>query len=364
MDIFREKQAFEYFSSKEIFNNENADAEIEDIQKLIWEALDILQKPIPSEIYKVYFYTPEILSLLTTKIWNEINYDKRMLLISKDRGSKNIAKLIPKDKSHFTFRILGESGVYPNISFNNERVTYTPYAGAPFLITEESIEEMLMASEVSFLNKNELIAAAGIILTSTETRLHFSFDSSPSINLTRNLYLKLNEQLRIPFVMELMSILDEKPVSTNYTYGNYQEKIKDLQIFYTRVETSNELLLRTFFFLIKSIMLWENRMFGEDAISNVFFSIEGALLLMQLANGTKSDKIDLILLQKVFNEQFENGADLFEFIQEAYDKRVDIVHPNPRGKANWCPDLLADDFYEYYEIVIELINYYLVKSNK
>ncbi len=362
MDIFSEQKAFEYFESEEIFD-ERKKGEIKDVKKLLQNALDILEKPFPQEALSEYFYTPEVLFLVSINIWNSISYDKRKILIQRRIGLDTLHKSYSPDKIHYSARVLGAHGRYPNIPFHSDMAIYTQYSGIPLLITQENDEERNNSSEVCFLNKNELLMAAGIILTSPNTRLHFSFDLSTSIDITSSLYLSLSEESRIPFFVELLGVLDIMPNATKYTYGNYIKEMRNLKAFLSIVDSDNQLLLRTLYLLTKSRMLWENGIFGEDAISNIFFAVEGALLLIQEANGGTSDKINLLLLEEIFAQQFHRGKDTFEFIKEAYEKRIKIVHPNPRGGTYWAPFLIQDDFYEYYEIVIELVNYYLMKTN-
>ncbi len=106
-------------------------------------------------------------------------------------------------------------------------------------------------------------------------------------------------------------------------------------------------------------MLWHNWNFGEEAIANVFFSLEGCVHLIQEKQGVHQAGLDLKKIRDVFVDNFENGDDLFEFIQEAYEKRIAIVHAKPFGTPEWTPFLMADDFYDYFDVAKALINYVL-----
>jgi len=107
-------------------------------------------------------------------------------------------------------------------------------------------------------------------------------------------------------------------------------------------------------------MLWDNRNFQEEAIANVFFCLEGCLHLIQEKHGVHQTGLDLDRLRKIFSNNFRNGESLFDFIVEAYEKRIAIVHAKPFGCSEWSPFLLADDFYEYFQIARELMNFILI----
>lgn len=104
-------------------------------------------------------------------------------------------------------------------------------------------------------------------------------------------------------------------------------------------------------------MLWGNPCFGEDAIANVMFCLEGTLLLVQRRQGLSDEKIDIKALDGIFKAAFDRGEELFDFIKEGYDKRISIVHPSPTEGPKWIPQLLADDFYEYYDVARMLLIY-------
>lgn len=119
--------------------------------------------------------------------------------------------------------------------------------------------------------------------------------------------------------------------------------------------------MRTSSYFIKAILLWSNPVFGEDAIANVCFGLEGCLFLIQRKHGNRGAKINLAQLETIFEKVFPSGTELFEFITEAYEKRISIVHPLPRWGAEWSPPLYAADYYEYLDICKSLLNYVLIE---
>ena len=57
---------------------------------------------------------------------------------------------------------------------------------------------------------------------------------------------------------------------------------------------------------------------------------------------------------------FPNGENYFSSLEGGYEKRISIIHAEPDWGAEWSPFLQADDFYDYFEISKELINYILI----
>jgi hypothetical protein len=63
---------------------------------------------------------------------------------------------------------------------------------------------------------------------------------------------------------------------------------------------------------------------------------------------------------KFSGDKLTRGENLFEFIEEAYEKRIAIVHPEPVWGSEWNPSLMAEDLYDYFKISRELLNYILI----
>ena len=109
-------------------------------------------------------------------------------------------------------------------------------------------------------------------------------------------------------------------------------------------------------------MLWANKSFAEDAIANLLFAIEGALLLLQKKHGVDPKRIDPKALLAIFEEIFDNGKKIFTFIQNGYDKRIQIVHANPKSGPCWNPRLSEKDYDSYYDIAMMLLIYIITED--
>ena len=169
----------------------------------------------------------------------------------------------------------------------------------------------------------------------------------------------MNINLRFTPIFERYGGRGLSPDISLYEFRDFKNFINDFNNLYDAFSIRDHLLLRTSNYLVKSIMLWKNRMYGEEALANVLFSIEGGLHLMRRKYGDHSKKLNLKLLERVFIDKFPDGSNLFEFIQEGYHKRISIVHPEPNWGAKWMPFLMAEDFYEYYRISKRLMNFVL-----
>jgi hypothetical protein len=82
---------------------------------------------------------------------------------------------------------------------------------------------------------------------------------------------------------------------------------------------------------------------------------------MQKKFGDNSTKLNRKLLRDGFIKNWQNGENLYDFIEEAYYKRISLIHPEPDWGANWKPFLMADDFYDYFNICRELLNFILIE---
>jgi hypothetical protein len=123
---------------------------------------------------------------------------------------------------------------------------------------------------------------------------------------------------------------------------------------------SHPLLLRTARLFVKATMLWRTDGMAEDAVATLFFSLEGCLLLFQEVAGGREDRLDRRLLRAEFERIFDRGAGLYDFIEDAMGwggTRARLVHPQLSRIEGWQPFVMADDYFEYNQIVRTLLKY-------
>lgn len=302
-------------------------------------------------------------------------------LLREDRvklndGLKNLYQLLKSEKGkyYWKFRILGSRGFYPRPTIKRGDIYYTHFHLKPILLTKnryESEEQFNNSSEITIVTRNELKFATAVFCSSIGLD-HVHFNSFESLELDGKIMSTIPEELQLVIFMELMEykrkcypvthyggeFADESPVG--YLYGTYN-KINDFNLAFDAFSIRDHLLMRTSNHLMKSVMLWMNRTFAEDAIMHTFIGLEGCLHLLQKKWGDSKPQLNLKLLQEKFANTLESEQ-VFDFIQEAYHKRIKLVHPEPKWGAEWNPFLMAEDFYEYFKISRWLLFYYLTDT--
>ena len=312
-------------------------------------------------------YNKYLMNYLSMQCWKRLpttirmeNKDKIKCLFSEKEKGKRIKA-----------RILGTEGTYPNTLLANEKSYYSFINHIPILVTDDE-DPFDLDSEVSFLNLNELLFAASVMTIPNYPRVNIQFSQNYIITLNDNALIGLNEKDKAGLLLELIFTQyardDEPHFFTNfrvdqkqYHYCDFYGRKEEYQKVFSGIKYKDQLMLRTMFYFIKAQMLWSNRCFGEDAIANVLFSIEGALLLLQHKHGYSKTKINLTALSDIFGA-FNNGESLFSFIQEGYMKRTTIVHPSPTNGVEWTPFLMAEDYYEYYDIARSLLHHLITSE--
>jgi hypothetical protein len=330
------------------------------IREAISHLLSIMELPDFLSAFPASVYNQHVLDHLSIALWNTSTTKLRMYL--KEQNVDPVDFRVMMGEKNFKARLLGAEGRYPNVEIHDGTSIYAFRAGLPIILTND--DDSMKDSEVGFLNAAELKLSAAIMLEPEHRGLSIHFDDENILRISTNALIGLSPQNMVDLSFELLllksrrqkhgsSAIDRK----TYEFAEFNQKSKSLTEILKSIDTSDELQMRTLFYLVKSRMLWTNRCFGEDAIANVMFCLEGALLLLQRRNALQDDKIDTKALSEIFKSTFRRGEELFEFVSEGYDKRISIVHPSPSDGPKWMPFLLADDFYEYYDIARMLLIY-------
>ena len=342
-----------------------------DLEFVFNSIVDCADLPVPSSELYDYFLSPDIIKLLLFQIHNQdrVAIDTRKKI--REDFDQTMSMIKTSNGDRFTqVRILGYQGSYPNIDIERGDCVYTNYNLLPTLITTNSSSSEAKYSgysEVSWMTRNELRFATAVICAAESGLFYFYFNHHDTFVLNHSLVKKLPRELRNTFLYHLIRInsrfTSERIAefdTAHFDFGNFRNHLPYFERLFDRFDLTNQLLMRTAFYLVKSIMLWNNRVFAEEAIANVFFSLEGSLHLIQKKHGSPEPKLNLRELKQIFSEQLPRRENLFEFIEEAYDKRISIVHPEPVWGAEWNPFLMAEDFYDYFNICRELLNYFLI----
>jgi hypothetical protein len=331
--------------------------------------LDFLGLPVPDRPLYQYFLNSQFIAFLLHQLADKSlppeHYTKYDNLINTLRQERF--------RSFIQYRELDVNGIYPNLTIARRGARYIINQGYPILITSNHSSEYIPSSEVAWITRNELKFATSVACAAAD-RTFYLFISYPGGVRVDHEHLKaVPAAHRTPFLAEWTRIQNyfsptnglfsrtPKRDITGYEFGPFEKYLPEFDELYSAFHIRDQLLMRTASCFVKAILLWTNPVFGEDAIANVFFSLEGCLFLIQRKHGNTEKKINRTQLKAIFEKTFPRGEELFEFITEAYDKRISIVHPLPRWGSEWSPFLSADDYFDYLHICKSLLNYVLME---
>lgn len=269
----------------------------------------------------------------------------------------------------FRYRSFSPLGTYPNKPLKTANVEYFLDAGRPQLLVNSKIhaEEIFDTdSEVHYLNRWEVVFATSLSLATHPYHTLAYFDNGYFPYIPGNLIRKardiphlFNEYRRISKGLRLGPVAIEHPASS-FRFYSIDVADRFYKIFH-KFDHSNPLLLRTCFTYIKAQMLWVSEMFHEDALLNLFLTIEGSLSLIHQKINPTQKNVNFKAVNDYIEQNFPNGNYIVRDLAEAYEKRLQIVHPNSKHTVAWTPILGYSDFglYEWY---CKLFINYLIDS--
>ena len=331
---------------------------------------------IRPEIQK-YFLHPNVLSdLLNRVFWAEI-LDRNDRISLRDEYS-SLSSLIKEINSWFIidFRILMPGSDYPNIDLQRRWTRYTIYNQIPVLQTKKARIKWFLSetSVIHWLSREELKFLSCLMCAPEIWPIPFlNFSYHDFIRIDECVLASVPDNLKISFLKEYLDIKNRftpigsggynrkrYPDISDYEFINFEISLKAFNKLFDSFSIRNDLLLRTCNHFVKWRLHWNNPLHYEEAIVNNFICLEGCLHLIQKKFGDYTPKINMKLLSEIFKKEFHNWENLFEFIKEAYEKRISLVHPEPEWWAEWNPWIMSDDYYEYFSINRMLLRYILI----
>jgi hypothetical protein len=156
----------------------------------------------------------------------------------------------------------------------------------------------------------------------------------------------------------------------NYDFRGADINYKLLSKAYNSINKKDFLTIRGLSVLIKSIMLSLHHQFIEEAIINLFISLEASLrlilrVLKQKGNKNPTSEDAMNYLLKAFDMPplyINDGSKLRHmknYFQEYYESRIKSVHPESRFGIFPHAQLEFDDFYELKDDLIEVFTFLL-----
>jgi hypothetical protein len=339
--------------------------------KVFDDLLLVLGLPQPSKELYVYFLKPSVISELIRILHNEFRPLR-----------KDIAELrkLSYINSPYFYRIreLGNYGDYPHKNFTRRNQSYVVQNGLPYLITKNNMNTEDSAgtfyTEISHITRNEIKFAATYLANEASTGMCLYFEGNTR-DANAQIIVDVPESIRVQFLVEYSTLFNSVdsdyylygvkhplPTSQSYEYREFDVTDANFLKFYDAFSINDYLLLRVATYLVKGTMLWRPEPYREEALANIFFALEGCLLMLQRKHDLRFDKIDRRNLPKLFNELFAQGEGLFDFIDEAVGwggRRASIVHPQLSAEYSWLPPLSFEDFRDYQEIVRMILTYVL-----
>lgn len=270
-------------------------------------------------------------------------------------------------------RFRPEGGVYWGFPFQAEDGHYFFWDDEPILLTrvsKEWLEEQRWGTELGWIVRPEVRMLASLSFPVEDGFCWFQLSNEvydvpedlivgDEPALSQGAVERASIAMRILTRPEMADDSDFKSrvfKSCPYEFRTEWVSPENARKFYDCFDINDDLTLRIAFYLLKSVMLWnyEGQIFGEDACANLFFGLEGCLrLIHRRIFGTPNFEFQPTLAH--IEDTFNMGYD--RWLKDAHEKRVKIVHPEPRMKTGWLPSLMEDDFYENYEMAMDLVYY-------
>jgi hypothetical protein len=274
-------------------------------------------------------------------------------------------------------RFRAQEGYYYGFPFHADDGVYTFWNDEPVLLTrmaKEWREELFVQTELGWLSRPEVRILAALSFSASEQLFCFQVLEQPH-DLPTDLVLDESETFtetalrraqiadRVLTRIEMYdhvywafrSVPSEFSPYRFVTEGVAPERTQKL---YEGFDIRDNLALRTAFLLIKAASLWSHasRTFGEDATASLFFGLEGCLRLIH-RRISKGKNFELKPTIAHIEAKFPHMPGYVWMLEDAYEKRIQIVHPEPRKHIGWLPNLMAEDFFENYVMATDLFYY-------
>ncbi len=301
--------------------------------------------------------------------------------IGQDRDRKVRDLIWGREEEDIYFRLRRfrpQEGYYYGLPFVNSTAAYTFWSEEPVLITileKQWMNELFMQSELGWLSRPEVKMLASLAFSTPNAHgptCYFQF-SDEVYDIPASVVsggqaslddLTLERIHNVVNILRRMKLSDpwgfQKVFGEASPFGFRTQDIKPelTKQFYENFNLHDELALRTSFLLLKGATLWRQAgfIFGEEATGNLFFALEGCLhLIHRRIFGNSQFEIDSIMthIEQIFTEK----PGYVGLLEDAYQKRVQLVHPITKDGPAWLPSLMADDFYENYGIAVDLLFY-------
>ena len=296
-----------------------------------------------------------------------------------EERARRVSDLIWKPNGDDLFirlrRFRPHNALYYGLPFSDDLTTYSFWNEEPFLVTllEKGWKHEL--SELGWLSRLEvklLSALSFSIPNITGPPCYFQFSDEVydiPASLIGDKQIKFGDETLKP-IFSVVNILRRVKYSNSWGFRTLTGEISPFAFrtqniqpdlterLYRALDLNDELALRVGFLLIKAATLWmqPSHLFGEEATAILFFALEGCLRLVyrHLSKGNNYEHKPTIQHIKL---TFPKKPGYSEMLEDVYEKRIQLAHPEPRNNLSWLPSLVEDDFYENYGMAVDLFFY-------
>lgn len=277
-------------------------------------------------------------------------------------------------------RFHSRDGRYYGIPFLADEGVYTFWNDEPIILTKITKawqDELWLQTEMGWLSRPEVKLLSALSFSTpfvSGPRLCFQvspryYDVPTDVIVSESGKL---DEVALKKAQILTRILDRIGSYDYLSWGFKSETVEIAPFQYLSEGISNErtdklfnslglqddLALRTSFLLLKSAMLWkyDGRIFGEDAMANMVFGLEGVLrLIHRRISGGKNFEIKPTF--EHIESKFSKKPGYGWMLKFAYEQRVELAHPDPRNQTSWLPSIYAEDYMQGYGMATDLFYY-------
>lgn len=338
---------------------------------------DTLQMPTDDPLVAEVILHPYVLRMYAQSLAERTTPDK----VDADRNAliKNLVwKRTDDDRVVRARKFQSEGGVYYGMPLHTGAGAYAIINDEPVLLTilpREWRDELFIKTELGWLSRPEVRMLAALSFSTPSDHgpvFYFQmseqfYDLPPDLVLEHRNELDIKALNRFQIVDRILTRIHMLDLwgfeSVSQVFSPYRFRTKEImpgrtEKLYRSFDIEDQLALRTAFLLIKAATLWGHgeRTFGEDASANLFFGLEGCLRLVY-RRMSQGDSFELKPTIAHIAGLFPQRPGYPWMLEDAYAKRIQIVHPEATGRIGWLPNIYADDFYENYGMAIILFYY-------
>lgn len=333
----------------------------------IIKILNSFDLPLPSETYLKHS-SKILLKLTMDAIYSRLVNTQYITNDMSKKISDASARLdISFSASDYSYRLRAFSagGIYPNESFIRHDASYMVVNNRPHMLTRNHNDAEVRArgggDENSVLTRREVKLISSFMCVNgliVKFSLIDDFDFSNVFDVNEGYLVNIPQSEIVEVIFEYAAIRRKSKFTdvASFEFTAVGDSMPDIAVFYRKFKIDDLLLLRTCYLLIKASSMAMTPNYFEDAVSNIFISLEGVMTLLQRNAGKPYEHIDRDLQKGIYEDIFQESSEgIYSFvIEEVFargEKRAALMHPQAAATWGWVPFLMGGDYPEYRQIL-------------